>query len=250
MKLIVNADDFGLSEAVNHGIVKAFTAGIVRSTTLMANMGAVSHALGLSKLNPALGTGIHLTLTAGYPLSQGAETLVDSDGVFFKQLPFFAKLEAGAVALAEVETEWRKQIEFAVELGFKVTHLDSHHHVHLRPELAALAFKLGTEYAIPVRAGKAEAEKYRANVRTTDFFSDKFYGEAISAEHIKKIIAPYIKEDVSLELMAHPAYADKTLLSATGYALARLDELDALTSGEITQYIQDNRVELTSFAGL
>ncbi|MDR2467619.1 MAG: chitin disaccharide deacetylase [Spirochaetaceae bacterium] len=250
MKLIVNADDFGLSEAVNHGIIKAYTAGVVRSTTLMVNMNAVEHALELSKAYPQLGVGIHLTLTAGKPLSGKAASLVDGAGNFWKQLSFFTKLEEGTIKLVDIETEWRTQIETARKLGFAVTHLDSHHHVHLHSELAALSFKLAGEYKLPLRIGKANAAARNAAVRTSDYFSMEFYGEGRTVHHVIDCIAPHSNEDISFELMVHPAYVDKTLLQATGYALARLDELEALTNDELLQYIKSTNIKLVNFEEL
>ena len=68
-QLIVNADDFGLTEAVNQGIVHAHNEGIVTSTTLMAGGSAFDSAVSISRSVPCLGIGVHLNLTAGRPVS-------------------------------------------------------------------------------------------------------------------------------------------------------------------------------------
>ncbi len=69
-RLIINADDFGLCESVNKGIVEAHTKGVLTSTTIMANMPAAEQAVELAKNLPTLGVGVHLNLTNGKPLCQ------------------------------------------------------------------------------------------------------------------------------------------------------------------------------------
>jgi predicted glycoside hydrolase/deacetylase ChbG (UPF0249 family) len=251
MKLIVNADDFGLSEAVNHGIAKAFTAGVVRSTTLMANMDAVDHALSLSRLNPSLGIGAHLVLTAGKPLAASAKTICDCRGNFWKQGELFEKLQAGSIDAIEVYAEWKAQIQKIIAMGFKITHLDSHHHVHLRPELFSVVLKLSGEFKLPIRAGSAEAScKGVAGLISSDRFSMDFYGNNLTAASFIAIIEPYKTSDSVLEIMAHPAYLDKPLTNASSYALPRLDELAILTSDEVKEYIKNNDIQLTNYAAM
>ena len=79
-KLIVNADDFGLSEAVNYGIISAYKNGIVRSTTIMAGMPAFDHAVELLKENKGLGCGVHMTLSLNKPVLNYHKTIVDENG--------------------------------------------------------------------------------------------------------------------------------------------------------------------------
>src|SRR5256712_3264171 len=83
-QLIVNADDFGLTEQVSRGILDAHREGIVTSTTLMANGGAFDAAVTLARRSPPLSVGVHLHLTQGAPLSPPSKipTLVDGRGRF------------------------------------------------------------------------------------------------------------------------------------------------------------------------
>jgi len=83
-RLIINADDFGLCESVNKGIVEAHTKGVLTSTTIMANMPAADQAVELAKNLPTLGLGVHLNLTAGKPLSKDntVKLILDSQGYF------------------------------------------------------------------------------------------------------------------------------------------------------------------------
>jgi chitin disaccharide deacetylase len=81
-KLIVNADDFGLTVGVNQAILDAHRDGIVTSTTLMANGAALGQAVIASQRAPALGVGVHLNLSEGVPISPPSDisTLVDDSG--------------------------------------------------------------------------------------------------------------------------------------------------------------------------
>ena len=67
-RMIVNADDFGFSEAVNHGILKAMLEGIVTLTSIMANMPGFAHAVQLYHEHPDMAVGVHLNLTCYRPL--------------------------------------------------------------------------------------------------------------------------------------------------------------------------------------
>jgi predicted glycoside hydrolase/deacetylase ChbG (UPF0249 family) len=80
--LIVNADDFGLSEAVNRAVIQAHENGIVTSTSIMAGGEAFEHAAALAARCPTLGVGVHLTLTELRPVAASTPSLVRSDGRF------------------------------------------------------------------------------------------------------------------------------------------------------------------------
>ena len=82
-RMIVNADDFGFSEAVNHGILKAMQEGIV--TSIMANMPGFAHAVQLYHEHPDMAVGVHLNLTCYRPLLSTHQTLVTETGYFHKQ---------------------------------------------------------------------------------------------------------------------------------------------------------------------
>lgn len=65
-RMIVNADDFGFSEAVNHGILKAMQEGIVTSTSIMANMPGFAHAVQLYHEHPDMAVGVHTVHISAY----------------------------------------------------------------------------------------------------------------------------------------------------------------------------------------
>lgn len=143
--LIINADDFGLTRGVNTAVVRAHRDGVLTSATLMAGGLAWQEAVELSRANPGLGVGVHLTLTALRPVLPPSlvPSLVDKAGRFRRQFwraPLWNK--------EEVEKEWRAQIQRLVEAGLRPTHLDSHHHIHLWPGLADITLALATEFKI------------------------------------------------------------------------------------------------------
>lgn len=130
--LIVNADDFGLNEAANAGIIQSHQAGSVTSTTLMVNAPAGEAAARLAHRNPELGVGLHFNLTWGRPLSapEQVPALLADDGTFVSRGLLGRRVVAGRVPAAQVALELQAQFERLRELGVQPTHIDSHQHVH------------------------------------------------------------------------------------------------------------------------
>lgn len=149
-RLIVSADDFGLTEGVNEGIIRCAREGIVTSASVMTNMPAFDHAAALAKQCPHLATGVHLNLVKGSPLLPEGEigSLVDKKGAFYTLPRFTLRLLWGKIAFAEVEKELKGQIEKALAAGLAITHLDSHRHFHVYPALLKLVIKIAQEYKI------------------------------------------------------------------------------------------------------
>lgn len=233
MKLIVNADDFGLSRGVNFAIVDAMQYGIVRSTTLMASGFAFDHAVELGNSNPELGIGIHLTLTWGYPLLPGHKTLVDEQGRFHKLA--YVEENAGNFDPEEIEKEFSAQIERVLESGIDPTHLDSHHHVHMLKENKKIIKKIAHKYKLPYRG--------------LGVFTADFYGNELTAVRLKEIMNTHTGEDV-VEIMTHPGYIDAVLYRESSYNLPRVQEYDILTSQEILDFIKENKIDLINYGDL
>ncbi|KGA97665.1 hypothetical protein AJ85_11360 [Alkalihalobacillus alcalophilus ATCC 27647 = CGMCC 1.3604] len=223
VELIVNADDFGLSEAVNLGIIDAFQNGIVRSTSLMMNGCALEHALCKSKENRALKIGVHLTLTSGKPLLNTGTSLVDSNGDFKLTSRYLE--QPAEVELFEIEKEWSAQIETFCTLFEKPPHhLDSHHHIHGWEKLIPVVQHLSDKYQLPFR--NVGVIKDLAIPKRTDFFTDQFYAEGVNPNFFKDL--PDLFKDFSLEVMCHPAYIDERLRQLSSYVEMREKELAIL----------------------
>jgi chitin disaccharide deacetylase len=139
-RLIVNADDFGLTAGVNRGIVEAHTGGIVSSTTLMANSAAFDDAVQLARSNPTLSVGCHLVLVDGSPLLGADKTpsLMDArnPGHFRQDISTFAlRALSGHLDADEIEAEATAQIRKLQSAGIQVSHIDTHKHTHMFPQV-------------------------------------------------------------------------------------------------------------------
>ncbi|MCB9138158.1 MAG: polysaccharide deacetylase family protein [Caldilineaceae bacterium] len=156
--LIINADDFGMCQAVNAAVMAAFRQGLLRSATLMTPCPWALHAIQFLQAHPHIAFGIHLTALSEWPnyrwgpLTPRASvpSLVDEDGYFytFDRMPAFLQ----QVRLDELEREWRTQIERVLAAGLSPTHLDWHAlRIDGRRDIHALMVNLALEYGLALR---------------------------------------------------------------------------------------------------
>ena len=152
-ELIVNADEFGLTEGANLGIAEVYQNGICTSTTLVANMYAFDHAVDLARQMPGLAVGVHLNITHGSPVlpEVRVHSLVDDDGLFYRRGPFLRRAIAGQVDLIHIEDEFRAQIEKVMAVGILPSHLDSHESIYMYPPIFRVLASLAREFHLPVR---------------------------------------------------------------------------------------------------
>jgi predicted glycoside hydrolase/deacetylase ChbG (UPF0249 family) len=134
-RLIVNADDFGMSRGVTDAVILAHRYGFLTSTSLMVNMPAAEYAVQRLARVPGLGVGIHLNICAGRPVLPAPEipSLVGADGNFHSPASMIRKLWTWRVSPREIEAEFRAQIRWMKDRGITPTHADSHHHMHIYP---------------------------------------------------------------------------------------------------------------------
>lgn len=139
-RLIVNADDFGLTAGVNRGICRGHREGIITSTTLMANARAFEDAIARAAENPKLGVGCHLVLVGGLAVGESAEIgeLADGEGRLPKSVGgLIAKITTGRVSQRNIAGELKAQIrkiqKALAAMGRETTHCDSHKHTHTHP---------------------------------------------------------------------------------------------------------------------
>ena len=167
--LIVNADDFGMYHAVDAAILRALTAGVARSTTLMAPCPWARHAMRLLRDHPHIAFGVHLTVVAEFvdyrwgPLAPRDEvpSLLDETGSFYsndRQAELLARAR-----LTELEAEFRAQIEAVLAAGLRPTHLDWHClRDGGRPDVFDLTLGLADEYGLALRVfDPARGERLR-----------------------------------------------------------------------------------------
>jgi predicted glycoside hydrolase/deacetylase ChbG (UPF0249 family) len=136
-RLIINADDFGLTTGINRAIAELHQARALTSATLMATGPAFSDAVAIARANPTLGVGCHIVFTDGTPASPPGTipTLLGPDGKNFRPslLDFIQALLRGAIREDDIEREALAQIQKLRQAGIAITHLDTHKHTHLFP---------------------------------------------------------------------------------------------------------------------
>ncbi len=150
-KFILNADDFGMSEAFNRAVLEGYQAGILKSASLVANGEAFEEAhKTIIPVCPDLGVGIHLNIIEGKSLCLNLDKLTDEYGNFnnsFGQLLLKSLNHKDNTFMEQVEKEFRAQIEEVLKVT-KVTHIDSHVHTHSIPRIFELVCSLAKEYGI------------------------------------------------------------------------------------------------------
>lgn len=153
--LIVHADDLGMCHAENEASFKAMEAGLVTSGSVMMPCPWVMEVVEYAKSHPNVDLGIHLTLNSEWKTyrwrpvlpPEKVPGLVDPDGYLWRSVEDTLR----HASAAEVEAECRAQIQRALSLGLKPTHLDTHMGtVVAKPEFLDVYLKLGKEFGLPV----------------------------------------------------------------------------------------------------
>ena len=288
-RLIINADDFGLTSGVNRGILDAHQRGIVTSATLMANGRAFAEAATTAKSAPDLGVGCHIVLVDGCPLLPASEvstlTTAGENNAHFRSglAGFAARALAGKIDPGQIEAEAAAQIRNIQAAGVAVSHFDTHKHTHLfpavlRPLLRAAA-KCGVralrnpfppEGVVPLpvlfsRPGlwkryaqlkylRRFADQFRSAVRNAGLFTtDGTLGVAITGHfdsHLFQTILERLPEG-TWEFVCHPGHNDAELQATrTRLKASRVRELEVLTSPEVKAALSRQNVELISFRDL
>ncbi|APF21273.1 carbohydrate deacetylase [Clostridium butyricum] len=252
--LIINADDFGYSKAVNLGIMESHINGVLTSTTLMANMPGVDHAVSLLKNMPNLCVGAHLTLTCGKPmLGEKVSTLIKENGYFFK----LEDMENKVVQMdtSEIYEEWKTQIRYLLKKGVNLSHIDSHHHVHTFKEHEEIIKVLSEEFNLPVRnCNNVLENKIRfldlCNYNPIRNMEEKYENVRIECfKVIEKIIKKNIQYE-NTEAMCHPAFLDSYLLENSSFNIARIREVDILCDQLMRDLINKYEIKLCNYKNI
>ena len=154
-KFIITADDFGISPGVNDAIIKSHNKGSLTHASIMVNMKYFQDAI-QKKKNQAknLNIGLHLNLTTGKALSDinKINLLVDDKGYFkhsFVKLLLLPFLKDKKGLQKQIEIEIENQINYCIKNNIKLSHLDSHKHIHTIPWIFEIVIKLSNKYKIP-----------------------------------------------------------------------------------------------------
>lgn len=162
--LIVHADDFGETEQITLGICEGINAGVVTSTSIMANMPATDFALAKARaMAEQASFGVHLTLCEGRPLT-AARSLSDASGNFVSKRQLFLRSITGRLRATEVEAEVDAQVQRIADGGVRVSHLDGHKHLHQLPIVCRAVARTARRHGIErVRlAAMRDAAAYRS----------------------------------------------------------------------------------------
>jgi len=277
LRLIVHADDLGISEQVNNGILKAHQEGILTSTSIMATGAAFEHAVTTCRSVPNLDVGIHLTLVEEQPLLEKEliPSLVDSEGRFFGHATMFTqRYFLRKIRIAEVVHELDAQIRKVLDSGLAISHLDSHQHVHMLPEIWRAVVELATKYHIPaVRLARERLRLYMLRessaaarvgpllilnllagncqgkkIRTTDNFVGFYFGGKMTKKNMKTVIKN-LPASGTCELMCHPGLLGSDERYGHWYYNWGA-ELDALIDPEVQGLLRSKGVELISYRDL
>ncbi|WGV98929.1 chitin disaccharide deacetylase [Vibrio sp. YMD68] len=243
MKVIFNADDFGLTEGVNNGIVESHRNGVVNSTTMMVGVASEEHALTLSREYPNLKVGLHLRFTMGAPLTNHA-CLYGEDGHFPGLDTFWDKQDFETNA---VHDEVVAQVEYFLSMGLSLSHIDSHHHAHSHPQIGPVVEKVAKLYGVPVRGfGGMGIEIDGCRY----LFTDKFYGDQVDLDtlivHLLSLKGTY---DL-VEVMCHPAIVDDALEQVSSYREPRHKELTILTDPRLKERLLTRGIKITDYSEL
>jgi len=279
-KLIINADDFGLSIGVNEGIAKAHTDGILTSASIMTNMLAAENAVDIAKALPGLGIGLHLNLTSGKPVCDKSivKPLIDKDSRFcysVSKLCFLA-IVSPAVRTA-IRAEAQAQIDWLIKRSIHPTHIDSHGHIHTCPLIFSIVSQLARRFRIravrycfepayvsnnpwplPALGLAKNAARLRILSKINRFQNVSLFrtNALIGISHVSKIDNNFFRavaiydNSTCAEIMTHPGYSRDIDKSLTSLTTQRESELDTLCNDKVKKMLGKDNIKLVHFGNI
>ena len=286
-QLIVNADDFGLTAGVNRAIAETHRNGIVSSATLMANGAAFEDAVQTARSIPSLSVGCHIVLLDGSPVAPpGAlDTLLairsaEPERFFSSVSAFAARATLGGFDREQLVEEITAQIRKVQAAGIHVTHLDTHKHTHIFPEILSSLLRAARICGVrvirnpfvPINAisakqfaGNRVLLKRYGQVRILHTFVRQFRRQlarsglrapdgvvgvvetgALDARLLRQTLASL--PEGTWELVTHPGHADSDLRAArTRLVESREQERELLTSPEVKEFLHQQKIRVISY---
>ncbi|MGC9197484.1 MAG: ChbG/HpnK family deacetylase [Acidobacteriaceae bacterium] len=238
-RLILNADDFGLTNGINRAVAELHQAGVLTSATLMANGPAFQDAVRIALDHPSLGVGCHIVLTDGVPVSppEAIPTLLSADGRTFrpKLTQFIRDLLLGRIRESEIQCEALAQVRKIQHSGIRITHLDTHKHTHVFPPVTRALLQVMQVTSVAALRNPFEPDHTRAYARlkrrlqisllnefqngfhriippsltTNGTFGISATG-SLNAEELSELFR-HIPGQGTFELLCHPGYNDQDL---------------------------------------
>jgi chitin disaccharide deacetylase len=271
--LVVNADDFGLTDGVSRAVLRAHREGVVTSTSILAVARSFDLAARLVRDAPALGLGAHLALVGEDPplLSpREVPTLVDRTGSFpLSWRTVVRRLTLRRVDPADVRREFSAQLDRIAGIGVPITHVDTHQHLHLWPSVGRIVVELAVERGISVvrrprsarflgpGAGvlllsRALSRRIQhAGLRTTDDYAGLDQAGGMDAATFTRTLdALRRRAGTVAEMNLHPGEPDDPDLGRFAWNYRWAEELDALLSPITRERIERSGYRLGTFADL
>lgn len=273
-KVIINADDFGITRGVNKAIADLSAAKVISSTTVMANMDDYSEVVALPK---HIGVGIHFNLTVGRPAADpgSVSSLIGKDGSFFCLNELLQRVRQGKILVREVEAELRAQVQRILDLGIVPDHFDSHQSLLKHPFFVNSIKKIGIDANIrAVRTYVQRQFDYRRLLRPrstmisiflawqkrkwrSDGFSVADRQDSLlclgltSGQAIQRLEKIFSALPVGiLELAVHPGYDTEKNKALGAYVHEREVEAQVLASDAFKKIVQKSGVQLIRFSDI
>ncbi|HIQ27076.1 MAG TPA: ChbG/HpnK family deacetylase [Sulfurovum sp.] len=231
-KVIINADDLGMTPGTNEAIFKGYDTGMITHTSIMANGDYFDEAIEGLHDRKGLGAGMHLVLTYGKALKPNR--IYNNSNSFFNlgYLKLILLSINNKVFLKAVEEEFEEQILRVIHQGIALTHIDSHRHIHLIPGIYRIVIKLAKKYNVKrvrlihenifdsfsltrkfnfiLNGGIVKYFLLRSftaiNARYENLYHDmKFYSILYTGVVTKDIVQKLKKSNESYEIMIHPS---------------------------------------------
>jgi predicted glycoside hydrolase/deacetylase ChbG (UPF0249 family) len=251
-RLIVTADDFGMSDGVCEGIVEAMDRGIVTQTSALVCRPDDAERVQRWAPRVAGGLGVHLQISDGIPClpPERVPSLVNELGAFPRRRQELKRPDRG-----EVEDEWRAQRARAQELGVVPMHFDTHHHVHMSVLLLPAIAAVARDARAGARSGEPAHARFlrERQVPCADVCAISFFGEELDETRFANIVDRAFASlggSGTVEVATHPGRADALLAQRSYYVDGRDLELRILTSPSLRTRLVDRGIELVAMSSL
>ena len=271
--LIVNADDYGLTEGISRGILHGHREGIVTSTSVIALGPAYPKVASWLADEDALGVGVHLAAVGEDPpllTAREIPSLVGRRGHLCESYSMFIlRALLGRINPEEVRLEFTAQLQSVLELGVPITHLDAHQHLQLWPSVCSVVIDLATRYCIPaVRVPRFRARNPVALgvtvlgarlARRAARAGLRFPSDAVGIEcagRLDEQLLPSVLARLAdhgheaVELTVHPGEGDDADRSRYQWGYRWEDELAALVGPVARQAVVSAGFRLATYADL
>ncbi len=273
-KVIINADDFGISKGVNKAIFELADAGIVTSTSVMSNMPDYEDVV---KFKTKIGISVHFNLTTGRPINDSKKipTLVDKQGCFYELPELLKRVRRRQISKQEVKIEFGAQIKRLFDIGVQPDHVDTHESLLKYPFFEKIIRQKAKKYSImAVRTYTPRKFDYARLLSPKKLLISLYlgfqkmrwrYNGFKVADRYEGLVQAGIDYPTALkklegifcnlprgvlEIGVHPGHCDDNKNVLGGYVNEREVELTALMSKEVKSAIKKAKAQLITFGDI